>query len=156
MYFKANWVIHFEKSKLSTLAQWHQDTFADHANGGNGLFAECLKSKFTNDQVEEQLLALIKRHCPKDKCPLAGSSIHTDKDVLKKCMPKVNEYLSYRIIDVSSFQAIMKRWAPWIEAKIKNQVAKSGQGTVNHRAMDDIIWSMSYLREFRRFLPKEQ
>lgn len=118
------------------------------------MFADVLRSTLTKDQVEEELLALIKRHCPKEKCPLAGSSIHTDKDVLKRCMPRVNDYLSYRIIDVSSFQAIIRRWTPWIEPRIKRQLATSGQETVNHRAMDDIKWSIAFMREFRPFLPK--
>ncbi len=141
---------------LEKLADWHQETFADRDQGGNGLFADVLKSKLTKDEVEEELLALIKRYCPKGKCPLAGSSIHTDKDVLKRCMPKVNDYLTYRIIDVSSFQAIMRRWAPWMETKIKKQLAANDQETVNHRAMDDIKWSMAFMKQFRGILTKQQ
>jgi oligoribonuclease len=156
LFFQDSWVIHFEKSELESLADWHQKTFTDVDNGGNGLFADVLKSKLTREEVEEQLLALITRHCPKGKCPLAGSSIHTDKDVLKRCMPSVNDYLHYRIIDVSSFQAIMRRWVPSMETKIKKNLATSGQETVNHRAMDDILWSISFMQEFRLVLTKQQ
>ncbi|UJR14362.1 hypothetical protein I4U23_001358 [Adineta vaga] len=152
--FVGNWVIHFDQSVMDKLGDWHQKTFADRKNGGNNLFADCLKSRLTKDQVENELLTLIQRHCPPKMCSLAGSSIHIDKRVLELQMPKVHDYLHYRIIDVSSFQAIMKRWAPWLERKIKDQVVRNGSDTVNHRAMDDIIWSISYMREMRPLLNK--
>jgi oligoribonuclease len=154
--FKANWVIHFDQSVLETLGSWHQKTFADIADSGNGLLADVLKSKLTKEQVEDELLALIKRHCPPKTCPLAGSSIHIDKHVLQLRMPRVHDYLHYRIIDVSSFQGIMRRWAPWVEADIKKRLAKKGQETVNHRAMDDIEWSIAFMREFRPILARQR
>ncbi|CAF3151772.1 unnamed protein product [Rotaria sp. Silwood2] len=136
------------------LGKWHQETFANQSQGGNGLFADVLKSRLTKERVEDELLTKLKLYCPEKMCPLAGSSIHIDKQVLKLQMPKVHDYLHYRIIDVSSFQAIMRRWAPWIEGKIKKQLARNGQDTVNHRAMDDIEWSISFMKEFRVFLAK--
>ncbi|CAF1593294.1 unnamed protein product [Rotaria sp. Silwood1] len=153
---RGSWVIHFDRSVLAGLGQWHQDTFANADKGGNDLFADVLKSKLTREQVEEELLDKLQRHCPAKMCPLAGSSIHIDKQVLKLQMPKVHDYLHYRIIDVSSFQAVMRRWAPWIEMKIKKNLAKHGQETVNHRAMDDIEWSISFMKEFRAFLTKSK
>lgn len=146
---EGNWVIHFDKSVLDGLGQWHQDTFKDEKDGGNNLFADCIKSKWTREQVEDELLALIKRHCPEKMCSLAGSSIHIDKRVLEQEMPKVHSYIHYRIIDVSSFQAIMRRWTPWMEKKIKAQLARKGPVNVHHRAMDDIEWSISFMRELR-------
>lgn len=110
----------------------------------------------TKEEVEHELLNLLKRHCPEKMCPLAGSSIHTDKEVLKRCMPEVHNYLHYRIIDVSSFQAIMRRWTPWIESKIKKQLATNGQQIVKHRAMDDIEWSIAFMTMLRPHLEKQQ
>ena len=105
--------------------------------------------------MEDELLALIKKYCPEKECPLAGSSIHIDKSVLKVEMPKVHDYLHYRIIDVTSFQLITRRWAPWMEVKMKRQLAKEGQETVNHRAMDDIAWSISFMKQFQSVLFKQ-
>lgn len=139
---------------LDTLEDWHKKTFADVDQDGNGLFADTLKSKLTNDQVEEEVLTLIKRHCPPKMCSLGGSSIHIDRQVLKKCMPKVHDYLHYRIIDVTSFQLIMQRWVPETERKIKRDLARSGQETVNHRAMDDIKWSISFMKQLKHVLRK--
>ncbi|CAF1293544.1 unnamed protein product [Adineta steineri] len=151
---RQNWVIGFKKEVLDSLADWHQETFADCDKGGNGLFADVLKSKITREQVEKELLSLLKHYCVEKKCPLGGSSVHIDKEVLKLRMRSVHDYLHYRIIDVSSFQGIMRRWAPWIETDIKKNLARKGQESVNHRAMDDIEWSIAFMKEFRPHLTK--
>ena len=151
----ANWVIHFDEAELAKLGTWHQNTFKDIEDGGNGLFADSIKSRLTKEEVEQKLLDLLKRNCVEKQCILAGSSIHTDKDVLKRCMPRVHDFLHYRIIDVSSFQAIMKRWAPRTESKMKRHLATNGQETVNHRAMDDIEWSISLMSQFKPFLEEK-
>ena len=156
MYFAEEWVIHFDESVLKGLGDWHQGMFKDRSKGGNNLFADVLKSRLTKEEVEDELLDLLKEHCPEGKCPLAGSSIHIDREVLKQEMPKVHKYLHYRIIDVSSFQGIMKRWAPWIDRKMKEKLGDHGQETVNHRAMDDIKWSISVMKEFRPILVPPQ
>lgn len=150
-YFVENWVIHFDRSVLEKLGDWHQKTFADISKEGNGLFADVIKSKLTKDEVEEQLLALFQRHCPPESCPLAGNSIHTDKVVLKQCMPKAHKYLHYRIIDVTSFQLIMSRWVPEKDREIKKGMAKgsSSQDSGLHRAMYDIERSIAYMKELR-------
>ncbi len=140
---------------MKKLGKWHQDTFTDQ-KGGNGLFADVMRSKITKEQVEQELLDLLKCHCSEKKCSLAGSSIHCDKEVLKLRMPKVNDYLHHRIMDVSSIQAAMRIWAPCIESNITKQLTAKGQKIVNHRAMDDIIWSISFMKEFRLFLLKQQ
>ena len=148
-------MIHFDQSVLDTLGTWQQETFKDTADGGNGLFAESIRSRLTKEEVEKELLDLLKQHCVEKQNPLAGSSIHIDKGVLKLRMPKVHDFLHYRIIDVSSFQAIMKRWAPRTESKMKRDLAANGQETVNHRAMDDIKWSISLMKQFKPLLEEK-
>lgn len=137
---------------LKSLGDWHQKHFADVIEEGNGLFADVLKSKLTKDQVEDELLALLKRHCPPKACPLAGNSIHTDKKVLEKCMPRAHDYMHYQIIDVTSFQLIMRRWVPELELKMKRQMAaaSNGQELAAHRAMNDIQRSIDIMKQLRR------
>lgn len=102
--------------------------------------------------MEEELLELIKRYCPEKSCPLAGSSIHVDREVIKIEMPSVYEYLHYRLIDVSSFQEMMKRWAPITSSKFIRHIATNGKENVSHRAMDDIEWSIELMKMFRPLL----
>jgi oligoribonuclease len=136
------------------LEKWHQDTYGPTGKGGNGLFDDVIKSKVTKDEVEEQFLSMLKLFCLEKECYLAGSSIHTDKQVLERCMPKVHDYLHYRIIDVTSFQGIMKRWEPDLESRIKRRLRSNEQTVVTHRAMDDILWSISYMAQIRSILFK--
>lgn len=137
---------------MDKLGQWQQDTFKSKSEGGNGLFDESINSSSTVEQVEEELLKILKAWCPRGKCPLAGSSIQTDQAALKRCMPKAHEYLHYRIIDVTSFQGIMRRWAPKLESRIKSNAIQNRQEEVSHRAMDDIRWSISYMQDLRTAL----
>jgi oligoribonuclease len=147
-----NWVIKFSQEQIDKLGPWQQEHFCDPSQGGNGLFAECLKSKLTVAQVEKELLAFISRYCPEGECPLAGSSIQSDKVALKRCMPKVNAYLHYRIIDVSSFQGILIRWMPGVEHFLRKGNRHQGDISMTHRAMEDINRSIEFMEHFRTFL----
>ncbi|CAF1136750.1 unnamed protein product [Rotaria sordida] len=146
------WVIHYNQKELDTLGSWHQEQFKSVDEGGNGLFEACIKSNLSEAEVEQKLLQILQRHCPEKQCPLAGSSIHIDKEVLKQRMPKAHDYLHYRIIDVSSFRGMLKRWAPRNELKFVSKLSKIGRDTVNHRAMDDIEYSMELMKLFHPLL----
>ncbi len=55
-------------------------------------------------------------------------------------MPTLIDYLSYRIIDVSSIKELHKRWYPYQKGYWKKG---------SHRALDDIEESISELKFFR-------
>ncbi|CAF1476000.1 unnamed protein product [Adineta ricciae] len=153
---RKQWIIHFEKEFLNGLSQWHQNAFKDIEDGGNGLFRDVYNSEIRKEDVEKELLEFLKEFCPEKTCPLAGSSIHSDKAVLKVEMPSVYHYLHHRVIDVSSFQEILKRWAPKINSQFCKDLISSGKGNVNHRAMDDILWSIEMMKLFRPLLTNKQ
>jgi len=73
---------------------------------------------------------------------MAGNSIYMDKMFLMKYMPRFMEYLHYRIIDVSSFKELGKRWMPDMMAKAPKKADK-------HRALDDIFDSIAELRFYK-------
>ncbi|CAF0767591.1 unnamed protein product [Adineta steineri] len=149
---RKQWVVHFDEETISELGEWHQNAFKDIDDGGNGLFKDVLASRIRKEEMEKELLDLLKCHCPEKACPLAGSSIHVDKEVLKVEMPIVHDYLHYRVIDVSSFYEMIKRWAPETGSKFSKQIASNGRDTVNHRAMNDIEWSIEMMKLFRPLL----
>ncbi len=129
--------------------------------GGNGLFDDVLASKTTKEEMESQLLELIKRHCPEKGCPLAGSSIHCDREVVRLRMPSVYNYLHYRIIDVSSFYGMIERWSTpekwtekerYIENIMQEKYRNNPNGSKAHRAMYDIERSMETLKLFKTCL----
>jgi oligoribonuclease len=76
------------------------------------------------------------------KSPLAGNSVSVDRSFIARDMPRLNEYLHYRTIDVSSVKELARRW----NAKIYfNSPAKTG----NHRALGDIQDSIAELAHYR-------
>ena len=56
-------------------------------------------------------------------------------------MPKLDNYLSYRMIDVSSFKEVIKRWFKPNE----NEPSKKN----NHLALDDIRESIDELKWYK-------
>ena len=76
------------------------------------------------------------------KSPLAGNSVGVDRSFIARDMPRLNEYLHYRTIDVSSVKELARRW----NAKVYfNSPAKTG----NHRALGDIQDSIAELAHYR-------
>ncbi|HVM58858.1 MAG TPA: oligoribonuclease [Candidatus Paceibacterota bacterium] len=110
----------------------------------SGLIGEVAKSTITITQAEEQVLAFLKEHVEPKTAPLCGNSIHMDRHFLKLQMPKIDEYLFYRCIDVSTIKELARRWKPSIYEE-----AKARKGESAHRAMDDIKASISELAFYR-------
>jgi len=76
------------------------------------------------------------------KSPLAGNSVSVDRSFIARDMPRLNDYLHYRTIDVSSVKELARRW----NAKVYfNSPAKVG----NHRALGDIQDSIAELAHYR-------
>jgi oligoribonuclease len=65
-----------------------------------------------------------------------------DRGFLAKYMPDIDQYLHYRLIDVSSIKELTRRWYPKVYF---NTPEKTG----NHRALADIRESIAELRYYR-------
>eukprot|EP00386_Alphamonas_edax_P006887 GDKI01022324.1.p2 GENE.GDKI01022324.1~~GDKI01022324.1.p2 ORF type:complete len:316 (+),score=110.94 GDKI01022324.1:101-1048(+) len=140
---RGQWVVHHPKSVCDSLGEWHQKHFCAKELGGNGLFADVVASKLSREQVEDQVMQLVKKHCPERSCPLAGSSVHCDKEIIRFRMPKLYAYLNHRIIDVSTIYGLMERWAPKL---LSTRPTTIGEGSAEHRAMSDIERSIALLK----------
>ena len=114
----------------------------------SGLLTELPQGR-TLAEAEEMVLAHIKEWVPEaGKTPLAGNSVATDRGFLARDMEKVDAYLHYRIVDVSSIKELARRWYP---RAYFSAPSKSG----NHRALADIRESIAELRYYREavFVP---
>jgi oligoribonuclease len=76
------------------------------------------------------------------RAPLAGNTVGTDRGFLARDMPELEQYLHYRIIDVSSVKELSRRWYP---RAYFNAPRKNG----GHRALADIRESIDELRYYR-------
>jgi oligoribonuclease len=108
----------------------------------SGLLQE-LDSGTTLGDAEQQVMAYLREHIPEGvRPPLAGNSVATDRAFLARDMPAVDQFLHYRIVDVSSIKELVRRWYPrvYFAAPKKNG---------NHRALADIQESIEELRYYR-------
>ncbi|MEQ6901376.1 oligoribonuclease [Nocardioides sp. YIM 152588] len=123
--------------------------FVRNMHASSGLLDE-LADGVTLQEAEEQVMAYLREHCPADsRPPLAGNSVATDRGFLARDMTTLDEFLHYRIVDVSSIKELSKRWYP---KAYFNAPTKRG----NHRALADIQESIEELRYYREvaFVPQ--
>jgi len=154
---RGQWVVGgYSKEQLNSFAEFHQQNFRDAkpggefpplegSEGGNGLFSDVLNSKLSVGEVEDAMLALVKKHCPEGYCPIVGYSVQCDREVLMLEMPRFYSYLSHQIVDLSSMLRMGRLWLPKkLEARQKRETK------YNHRALNDVedsIETLAWIRD---------
>jgi oligoribonuclease len=116
----------------------------------SGLTEEVRRSTVTMAEAEEAVLAYVRKFVPNPRsAPLCGNSIATDRGFLARDMPALDDFLHYRMIDVSSIKELARRWYPRVYF---GQPAKG----LAHRALADIRESIRELEYYRRtvFVPQ--
>jgi oligoribonuclease len=110
----------------------------------SGLIDEVRASTVDLATAEEMVLDYIRGHVKQAKtAPLAGNSIATDRGFIARDMTKLDDYLHYRMIDVSSIKELCRRWYPRI------YFGQPEKGLA-HRALADIHESIRELKYYRR------
>ena len=118
-------------------------------HSATGLLDEIRTSQITVAQAQEQTLAFVAEHVPEPRtAPLCGNSIGMDRRFLDQYMPALEQYLHYRVVDVSTVKELAKRWQPAVAETWAKQ-AKKQTGTTKHRALDDVLQSIQELRHYR-------
>ena len=115
----------------------------------SGLVERIKASEVDVAEAERQTLAFVRRWVAKGMSPLAGNSIAQDRRFLRREMPKLDAYLHYRNVDVSTVKELARRWYPVGPTPAEKRQA--------HRALDDIKESVEELRWYREhyFRPSE-
>ena len=109
----------------------------------SGLTEEVRTSTTTLEEAEQMVLDYIRSHIKQAKtAPLAGNSIATDRGFIARDMPRLDEFLHYRMIDVSSIKELCRRWYPRI------YFGQPDKGLA-HRALADIHESIRELKYYR-------
>tara|TARA_B100000767_G_scaffold75642_1_gene72211 strand:- start:45 stop:584 length:540 start_codon:yes stop_codon:yes gene_type:complete len=107
---------------------------------GSGLVNRIRENGVDLVDAEQMTLEFLKKWVDPNTAPLCGNSVWNDRRFLEKEMPKVAEYLHYRMIDVSTVKELARRWYPEVD-----KYPKKGA----HLALDDIIESVEELEYFR-------
>jgi len=122
---------------FDTMDEWNR---THHTK--SGLWAAVLASPVTESQAMQSTLDFIKKHCPPQASPLCGNSIWQDRRFLAKYWKPVDQYLHYRIVDVSTIKELTARWYPGIETPVGKKNS--------HRALDDILESIEEMQFYRK------
>ena len=114
----------------------------------SGLLDE-LAGGVTVGEAQEIVLSYVQRHIKEPRrVPLCGNSIATDRWFIARDMPQLDQYLHYRMVDVSSIKELARRWYPRV------YFASPGKHG-GHRALADIKESIRELDYYRKtvFVP---
>lgn len=128
--------------KPSDSAMANMGEFVRQMHTDSGLLAE-LDSGMSIESAQEQVLAYLAKFITEPKtAPLAGNSIGTDRMFIIRQMPKLDAFLHYRNIDVSSLKELVRRWYPRVYFQLPKKVG-------SHRALADIRESIQELAYYR-------
>ena len=123
-------------SKLKRMDAWNRRT-----HGKSGLLDRIRDEGVPVADAERLTLRFVKRYCYAQTAPLCGNSIGQDKAFLRRYMPSLHDFLSYRVIDVSSIKLLVRKWyGGKYEPPKKREM---------HRAFDDIEESIAELDYYR-------
>jgi oligoribonuclease len=134
-------VIHQSDDLLNKMDAWNKGT-----HGKSGLIDKVKASTTSEHDAEEAILAFIKKYVSKNSSPLCGNTISQDRRFLVKFMPKLEAYLHYRNLDVSTLKELSKRWKPEVFNSFKKQQ--------KHTALADVHESIEELAHYREHFIK--
>lgn len=133
--------IHQSDELLDQMDAWNKGT-----HGRSGLIDKVKASTVTEEEAETQLLAFLTQYVPKGASPLCGNTISQDRRFLVKYMPRLEAFLHYRNIDVSTFKELAKRWRPEVYSAFKKRQS--------HTALADVHESIDELEHYRQHFLK--
>jgi oligoribonuclease len=122
------------------------DAWNKGTHGKSGLIDKVKASSLSEEQAEQVLLDFISRYVPKSASPLCGNTISQDRRFLVKYMPKLEAWLHYRNLDVSTLKELAKRWKP--------EVYNGFKKAQSHTALADVHESIEELVHYREHLLK--
>jgi oligoribonuclease len=109
----------------------------------SGLLQQVKSASYDSRKAEQETLGFLSRHCKPGQSPLCGNSVWQDRRFLIKHMPRLEAFLHYRNIDVSTIKELVKRWYPSFPTYEKKK---------SHRALSDIRESINELKYYREKL----
>jgi oligoribonuclease len=137
-------VIHASDEALDGMVEYVREMHAK-----SGLTEEVRASTVTLEQAEDMIMNYVTQFVTTPRsAPLCGNSIATDRGFLARDMKRFDDYLHYRMIDVSSIKELCRRWYP------RTYYGQPTKGLA-HRALADIKESIRELDYYRKtiFVP---
>lgn len=124
------------QSLLDGMDEWNQTH-----HSASGLLDRMAAEGVTETEAEAMTLAFIERHVGRGEAPLCGNTIWQDRRFLSRYMKTLENYLHYRMIDVSSVKELARRWRP--------DVLEGYSKRNEHTALSDVRESIDELKHYR-------
>lgn len=144
-------VIHHSDEVLATMNLWCRDH-----HGRSGLTEAVRASRVTLAEAERETYDVISMLCAPKTAILCGNSVFYDRAFLRRLMPRIEQYLHYRIIDVSTVAELVQRWYPDDSSRVQTSPSGALKPESPHRALPDIQASIAQLRYYREHFFKKQ
>lgn len=129
--------IRTSEARLRNMDAWNRRTHKK-----SGLVDRIRAEGVSVAEAERQTLAFVKKHCYAQTAPLCGNSIGQDKRFLVRYMPQLNDFLHYRVVDVSTIKVLVNEWyGGKVQPPEKDE---------QHRALADIEDSIAELEFYRK------
>ena len=126
-------VIHQSDAVLNGMDAWNKGT-----HGKSGLIDKVKAATLNEAQAEQIIIDFIKPYVSKGAAPLCGNTISQDRRFLVKYMPKLESWLHYRNLDVSTLKELARRWRPDVFNAFKKRQAHTALADV-HESIDELI-----------------
>ena len=120
------------------------DRWNTHTHNETGLVQRVQESEITESIAEKKTLEFLSGLVKKNTSPLCGNTICQDRRFLFRHMPKLEAFLHYRNIDVSTIKELSDYWFPGFSREFSKKNT--------HQALNDIIESIEELKFYRKHL----
>ena len=127
------------QAELDKMDEWNRNTHAK-----TGLIERVRASDVSVVAAESAVLDFLQAWVEPEQAPICGNSIHQDRRFINQYMPRLDGFLHYRIVDVSSVKILAHLWRPDVVTGFKKKNT--------HSALADIRESIEELRHYRKHL----
>lgn len=127
-------VAHCPEERLKQMDAWCTKTHQE-----SGLWKRAVESHKTLGQIDAELLQYLQQFMGPQEGVLAGNSVHMDRLFMIKDLPTTAQFLSHRIVDVSTINEVGLRQNRGLMADLPIK-------RKNHTARSDIIESINELK----------
>lgn len=119
------------------------DPFVRQMHARSGLWDRVRASTVSLEEAERSVLDIASRWCEPRQGILAGNSIWQDRRFLFVYMPRLEAYLHYRQVDVSTLKVLVGAWFG------QDAIPKKSE---KHTALADIHESIAELERYRKLM----
>lgn len=130
-------VLHQPEALLAGMDDWNT-----RQHGLSGLTERSRRSLIDEAQAERLVLDFLRPWVALRSAPLCGNSIWQDRRFIARYLPGLDQFLHYRLIDVSTVKELCGRW----RRDVHGSAPPKREG---HRAMSDVLESVAELRHYR-------